>query len=123
MMLNEALERHLRWDNREPTPFISTYDSQDRAEQEADRRIDDKEAEVIIWEIVVTNNKGRDSVELVKARELATEVKLYIPKKAWNNSECEVLFWGRIARRHIAGYTKYTNSKGKLMNGDWRPLN
>jgi len=85
-MLIDALDNHLDWYNRMPTPFISVYSSKSAAFASANGRINDGKTGVTVAYIDGSKLFGGG---LRKVWKLAEELGYEIPDKALDNSEFE----------------------------------
>jgi serine/threonine-protein kinase RIO1 len=90
---------HLDWRSRKRSPFISVYDTLERAQYEARRRVRHNSSDVVIWEIKTTSKgkrrRGRKDWPRAEYRNLtkyAEKRGFDIPKVALNMSEHEWLF-------------------------------
>ena len=90
---------HLDWRSRKRSPFISVYDTLERAQYEARRRVRHNSSDVVIWEIKTTSRgkrrRGRKDWPRAEYRNLtkyAEKRGFDIPKVALNMSEHEWLF-------------------------------
>ena len=92
VFINE-LENHLDWGNREPTVFISVYTDEDRAYEEAERRMERGRQQVVVHEIVPLRDH---SMEYRSVRGLAEWWGVEIPEEAYRNSEYEYVFLHQI---------------------------
>ncbi|KAH7395387.1 hypothetical protein DE146DRAFT_659918 [Phaeosphaeria sp. MPI-PUGE-AT-0046c] len=97
--LFRVLKKHLDWDNRSATPFISAYADKEAAKAEARRRKAEGKQDVRIY-VINTNRRGA-AVEYRNVRRLAKKVGLFISKKAWHNSEHECIFLHHIPERMV----------------------
>ncbi|KAM0714211.1 hypothetical protein Q7P37_009998 [Cladosporium fusiforme] len=90
----EMVENHLDWGSGVPSPFISVYSEMQRAQQEADRRMEEGHNGVVIWEI--DTYKARNKVEYRNLRPFTEKYGIHIPGRALNNSKYEWIFLNRI---------------------------
>ncbi|KAJ5518057.1 hypothetical protein N7453_000479 [Penicillium expansum] len=104
--------RHERWENRKATPLISTYNDYPRAFNEAKRRVDAGEQNVILWEIKLYDNDDQEDVEYAEVYDLAEEFGFQIPEIAERNAEHEVLFVDQIPRHYVARRKKVNKQQG-----------
>jgi len=89
----ELVQSHLDWQSRTPSPLISVYSDMERAQQEADRRVDAGRHEVVIWEIETSVGQRTGSRAYYRnLRRYRERHDFWIPKFAWNMSEFEWLF-------------------------------
>jgi hypothetical protein len=88
------VENHLDWDSGVPSPFISMYSEMERAQQEADRRVDKKHNGVVIWEI--DTNRAKYEVQYRNLSRFAKNCGIGIPHCALDNSKSEWIFLDRI---------------------------
>jgi hypothetical protein len=98
----QSLRDHLDWANKKPSPFISVYSDQATALRDARRRLADGYEDVVIWEI--DTRRGPETSQYRKIRLLASIYRIWIPRKAWNNSEHEWLFLHRVPDCMIVRY-------------------
>ena len=90
---------HLDWSNRRPTPFISMYNDDTVAFEEAKRRKRRGMKKVTIT--VVDVRKVYRRVQFRNVRLLARRLRCRIPEKAWHNSEYEYIFLHHIPDRAV----------------------
>jgi hypothetical protein len=90
---------HLDWGNRRPTPFISMYNDDTVAFEEAERRKRRGMRKVTITVVDVKKVYGR--VKFRNVRQLAHRLRCQIPEKAWHNSEYEYIFLHHIPDRAV----------------------
>jgi hypothetical protein len=95
--LTEALDNHLHWGNRRPTPFISVYESKRDAFACAMARVGKGETGVAVAYI----NRDKLGCRLRKVTGLANELRYTIPKKFRNNAKSEWIVLHRIPKRAI----------------------
>ena len=95
----EMVENHLDWQNKNPSPFISVYSDERRAEIEARRRVRDGHDDVFIWEI--DTNEAKNVAQYRNLRRFAKKSGIWIPDFAWDNSEYEWLFLNQIPEAMI----------------------
>jgi hypothetical protein len=93
---------HLDWSNRRPTPFISMYNDETVAVEEAERRKRRGMKNVTITVVDVEKVRGRVQYRNVR-RLLARQRGRWIPEKAWHNSEYEYIFLHHIPDRAVTG--------------------
>lgn len=109
-ILYRALEDHLDWSNRNPTPFISVYAHRDAAYADAERRVREDRMDVVVTEIVIREEDiggQRSRIRFRQVRKLARENHLRIPPRAWHNSKEEFVFLHRIPGRTIVQRTHW----------------
>lgn len=99
--IREMVLSHLDWYSTEPSPWISLYSDQWRAEEEAQRRVNNRHRDVVIWVIDTSNANG--ATQYRNLRKFAKKGGFWIPKVAWHNSEHEWLFFNRIPESMIVG--------------------
>jgi hypothetical protein len=92
--LFDQVEQHLKWRNRNPTPFISTYCDESAARREAERRDRQGKKNVKIYKIDMDDTPERR--EYRDVRRLARNLRLRIETNAWHNSEHEWIFLHHI---------------------------
>jgi len=97
-MLIEALDNHLDWYNRNPTPFISVYSSKSAAYASANGRINDGKMGVIVAYI---DGSKLFRGSLRKVWKLAEELGYYIPDKALDNSKSEWIVLQQIPSESV----------------------
>jgi hypothetical protein len=88
------IQSHLDWSSRNPSAFISVYSEWEPALKEARRRLADRREDVVIWKI--DTRKGDEEAQYRNIRLLASKCDIWVPQKAWNNSEHEWLFLHRV---------------------------
>ncbi|GIJ84618.1 hypothetical protein Asppvi_003467 [Aspergillus pseudoviridinutans] len=113
----EQFERHMDWGNRELTPFISAYSLKSRAEEEAERRAEGDEDDVVLWTIEV--ERSERSVQWEEAFVLEHELQAQIPHQGLHNAEHEVLFLHEIPRRLVVKGTKFIWKHGGIWVKDF----
>lgn len=99
--LGRHLPKHLRWSNRTPTGLISVYSDLDVAHREARRRVRAGKEEVCI--VMIDASEGRWEEQPQKARQLASELGVWIPEWAWNNPRYEYVSIKCIPAKFIVG--------------------
>jgi len=99
--IQDEIEKHLDWANRDPTCLISTYARQDVAEEQARLRINRGREEVVIF--VIDTAQGIGGAQYRNLRPLARKVNFQIPDQAWNNSKYEWIFLEQIPDHMIVG--------------------
>jgi hypothetical protein len=92
--LFDQVKTHLRWSNRRPTPFISTYCDEFAVRMEAYRRSKRGKEDVRVYKINMDDTD--EPAEYRDVRRLARYLGLHIGAKAWHNSEHEWIFLHRI---------------------------
>jgi hypothetical protein len=97
-----TIQDHLDWASRKSSTFISVYSDWATANREARRRLADGHANVIIWKI--DTQKGHKKAQYRNIRLLALRCRIWVPDKAWNNSEHEWLFLHRVPESMIVRY-------------------
>jgi hypothetical protein len=98
--LGRHVTNHLDWSNRRPTPFISMYKNVRVAFEEAKRRKRRGMKNVTITVVDVEKVRGRAQYRNVR-RLLERQLRSWIPKKAWHNSEHEYIFLHHIPDRAV----------------------
>ncbi|GAD98426.1 hypothetical protein ANI_1_828104 [Paecilomyces variotii No. 5] len=96
------------WENDILTAVMSTYSNLKEAEYYANRRVWDGKSNVRIFEMEVDERY----VQCRGIRDLAKELGIWIPHKAYNHSRYEVLCEHRIPRRYITRYKQLTDKFG-----------
>jgi hypothetical protein len=86
----QNIQDHLDWASRKPSAYISVYSDWSTANREATRRLADGHRDVVIWKI--DTRKGHRVVQYRNIRLLALRCGIWVPRKAWSNSEHEWLF-------------------------------
>ena len=99
--LFEALDRHLDWYDRTPSPFISVYADYDTAENSAIARAERGKKGVFIAHINVKHTGGLSYRCVPK---LAEAIGLRIPQRASRNAEEEFVFLHRIPAKAVTKY-------------------
>ena len=100
--LRGHLERHLDWSNTRATPFVSVYSDEGTAELEAERRVDARKSDVVVYEIDVDCSYER--VEYRNVRRLAGVLAVEIEDKARNNSKYEWIFLHAVPDSAVVGW-------------------
>jgi hypothetical protein len=93
---------HLDWASREPSVFISVYSDWTTALRNARRRLAGGYQDVVIWKI--DTRRGCEMTQYRNIRHLARRCGIWVPQKAWNNSEYEWLFLHRVPDSMVVGY-------------------
>jgi hypothetical protein len=83
----QTIQDHLDWASRKSSAFISVYSDWATANREARRRLADGHENVVIWKI--DTRKGHRTAQYRNIRPLALRCRIWVPHKAWNNSEHE----------------------------------
>lgn len=99
--LFSALDRHLDWSDRTPSPFISVYSDYDTAVNSAIARVHQGKRRVFIAHIDV---EGFEGLWYRHAPKLAREIGLRIQPRALRNSEHEFIFFHDIPEEAMTGY-------------------
>jgi hypothetical protein len=99
--LRRQVENHLDWGSRTSSPFISMYNNEEAALNEAERRVEAGKKEVVVHQID-TWKKDR-LVEYRNMRLLAKKIGAEIPKRAWHNSKYEYIALHHIPNSAILG--------------------
>ena len=99
--LFSALDRHLDWSDRTPSPFISVYSDYDTAVNSAIARVHQGKRRVFIAHIDV---EGFEGLWYRHAPKLAREIGLRIQPPALRNSEHEFIFFHDIPVEAMTGY-------------------
>jgi hypothetical protein len=94
--LSDVLDEHLDWASSTPSSLISAYSDERTAMREARRRVEAGKWDVVIAVIDIREWERNRPVTFRKVRDLAEELGLEIPHKAWNNSKYEYVFWHEI---------------------------
>jgi hypothetical protein len=98
----QTIRDHLDWASRKSSLFISVYSDWATANREARRRLADGHEDVAIWRI--DTRKGFTTAQYRNIRLLALRCRIWVPHKAWNNSEHEWLFLHRVPESMIVRY-------------------
>jgi hypothetical protein len=98
----QTIQDHLDWASRKSSTFISVYSDWATANREARRRLADDHENVVIWKI--DTRKGHRTTQYRNIRLLALRCRIWVPHKAWNNSEHEWLFLHRVPESMIVRY-------------------
>jgi hypothetical protein len=98
----QTIQDHLNWASRKSSTFISVYSDWATANREARRRLADGHANVVIWKIDTL--KGHRKAQYRNIRLLALRCRIWVPDKAWNNSEHEWLFLHQVPESMIVRY-------------------
>jgi hypothetical protein len=98
----QTIQDHLDWASRKSSAFISVYSDWATANREARRRLADGHESVVIWKI--NTRKGHSIAQYRNIRLLALRCRIWVPHKAWNNSEYEWLFLHRVPESMIVRY-------------------
>jgi hypothetical protein len=98
--LGRHVTNHLDWSNRRPTPFISMYNDDTVAFEEAERRKRRGMKNVTITVVDVEKVRGRVQFRNVRWL-LAHRLGRWIPEKAWHNSKYEYIFLHYIPDRAV----------------------
>lgn len=98
----QAIQDHLDWANRMPSAFISVYSDWTTAYRDARRRVDNGYQDVVIWKI--DTREGHEMAQYRNIRRLASTCRIWVPQKAWHNSEHEWLFLHRVPDSMVVGY-------------------
>jgi hypothetical protein len=96
--LTNALEKHLDWYNKEPTPLISVYIFERAAWEYAQRRKRDGRMAVAISYI------RRDMIGgncLRRVRALAKELRYFFPERGWHHSDYEWNILSQIPKEAV----------------------
>ncbi|KAI3341950.1 hypothetical protein F4824DRAFT_269713 [Ustulina deusta] len=100
--LYETVHQHLNWYNKVATPYISAYSDEERAVQEADRRVSARKRNVVIYKIIVYAGRG---VTFRSMRKLFDKVfEKDVPDFVGNNAEYEFIFLHCIPEDCIVGW-------------------
>lgn len=102
--LFEALDRHLDWYDRTPSPFISVYADLETAENCAIARAKKGKKGVIVAHINVKRTGGLSYRCVPK---LADAIGLEIPPRASRNAEEEFIFLHRIPAEAVTEYAYF----------------
>lgn len=102
------IKLHLRWENRNPTQFISVYTRYSTAENEARRRMEAGEKDVTIWEVDLTS----DDLEWAKMYDLKNDLGFWIRENAFHNAKHEALVLHCIPRHLVIRGRRFTNPRG-----------
>ena len=94
--------RHLDWENRVPTPFISMYCDEDVVRREAERRVREGKKDMRVYKINM--RKSHERREYRNIRLLAERLGFAIPERAWNNSEYEYIFLHYVPDSAVVGW-------------------
>lgn len=108
--LKGHIQQHLKWKNRKPTPFISTYLNYHAAKTEALRRTRDGKKRVVLWTISLDDD---DNLEWATVYELKRELGFWIPDNAFHNAKYEALFVHEIPRDYVVGGEEYSYRRGR----------
>ena len=102
--LSEALDRHLDWSNRTPSPFISVYAALDTAYNSAVARVRQGKKGVFIAHIAVKDIKDLSHRHVP---ELAREIGLGIQPPALRNAEQEFIFLHSIPAEAVNSHVYF----------------
>lgn len=98
-VLNLNVSKHIDWQSRYISSFISTYRDEEAAWAEAERRVARGRQNVTIT--VIDARKVYGKVEYRNLRHLAHELNILIPRKAWHNSKHEYVFLRHVPERAV----------------------
>ncbi|KAK8932782.1 hypothetical protein H634G_07096 [Metarhizium anisopliae BRIP 53293] len=100
------LQNHLDWSSNYESPFISAYDDEDVAFSIAEGRKEKLGREhVTVTKIDVSKVHGQ--IEFRELRPLAERLGVWIPDKAYHNSECEWIFLHDIPDEAVVGVVEF----------------
>ncbi|KAH0596039.1 hypothetical protein MHUMG1_05898 [Metarhizium humberi] len=100
------LQNHLDWSSNYESPFISAYDDEDVAFSIAEGRREKLGREhVTVTKIDVSKVHGQ--IEFRELRPLAERLGVWIPDKAYHNSECEWIFLHDIPDEAVVGVVEF----------------
>ena len=99
--LFDALDRHLDWSDRTPSPFISVYADYNTAVKNAIARVNRDKRMVFIAHIDV---EGSEDLWYRHVPKLAREIGLQIQPQALNNSRQEFIFLHHIPEEAVTEY-------------------
>ncbi|KAL5878104.1 hypothetical protein ACKVWC_007252 [Pyricularia oryzae] len=100
------LEKHLKWANREPTPYISVYDNWDAANNEVGRRLNRGRMDVSMSRIDVSKVPA-GKLQYRSVRRLCDRLGVEIEDKAWFNSKHEWIFLNEIPANVVVEECSY----------------
>ncbi|KAI0436702.1 hypothetical protein F4803DRAFT_208028 [Xylaria telfairii] len=103
--LYEKVQQHIDWYNKVPTPFISVYNDEGRAAQEANRRVRTGKRNVVAYEIVVHRSDNVIFRNMVKLFNKVLDEE--IPEFVGNNAENEFIFLHWIPEDCVVGILEF----------------
>ncbi|PGH04000.1 hypothetical protein AJ79_07233 [Helicocarpus griseus UAMH5409] len=110
--LKTLVMRHLDWDCRIPSPFISVYGDCEHAEREAERRARQGRHNVVLREIIVTEDDLPAtcySLQWLFVPELLEDVLgCEVPDFVGGNADPEFLFVHHIPKECVCGFRWYS---------------
>lgn len=111
--LIDAIIRHLDWNNRDRTHFVSVDLDYETAVWEARRRMRAGMQDVILWEIRVPEDDNEGWRMWKTVNRLKRELGFWIEDKAFHRAKYEALFLHRIPQRYVFAGRRFTDHRGR----------